>query len=339
MAGYLDDVHFHGAAHYDRWLNAIDATRRSAARLLNAEPEEIAFVKNTSEGISHFAHGLDWKTGDEVVSVEGEFPANYYPWKVLEARGVRLRLVEQKNGEIPFESIERELTPRARVLTVSFVQFLSGYRLDLNRLGALCESRGVLLFVDAIQGWGGFPVDVRAAKIAGLAACAHKWLLGPVGCAVLFVRRDLADRMEPATMGWMSVKGWEDFASGDLDWRDGAGRFESGSPNVAGIYGLAAALGLLADAGISAISERILDLTARLRRGLKDLGYRIYGPEAPEHSSGIVSFFPREGDANRLTEHLLSHRIVVSSRRGLVRVSPHFYNTEPEMDRLLKLLD
>jgi cysteine desulfurase / selenocysteine lyase len=313
--------------------------RFKAARLLDAEPTDIAFVPNTSEAISLFANALDWEAGHEVVSIEREFPANYYPWKALEKKGVRLRLVPQNAGVVCLDLIAEALTPRTRVVAVSFVQFLSGYRLDLNELGRLCADRGVLLFVDAIQGLGAFPIGVRTAKIAGLAAGGHKWLLGPGGCGLLYVRRDLAEQMQPSIAGWWSVEDWQDFVSREPVWRKGAGRFESGTPNLAGIYGLGAALELLADIGIDVISERILALTDRLRHGLARLPYQIYGPTAPEACSGIVSFLPQRRDAaGALVERFEAHGIAVSLRSGMIRVSPHFYNSEAEIDRILELL-
>ena len=177
MVGLLDDVQQFGAEHWQGWVETYGGVRRSLAQLINAEPDEIAFAKNTSEGISFFANGLDWQPGDEVISIEGEFPANFYPWKALQKRGVVLRLVPAEEGRVSQESILRALTPRTRVLTVSFVQYLSGFRLDLEKLGKACAAHDCLLFVDAIQGLGAFPVDVRRANIAGLAADSHKWML------------------------------------------------------------------------------------------------------------------------------------------------------------------
>ncbi|MGH9433156.1 MAG: aminotransferase class V-fold PLP-dependent enzyme, partial [Terriglobia bacterium] len=207
MTNLIDDVCRHGCNHRERWLDAYDAARAKAASLLSAEPEEIAFVKNTSEGISLFANGLDWNAGDEVVSVAGEFPANYYPWRYLERKGVRLRLVPERDGVVNVEDLAQAISPSTRVVAVSFVQFLSGCRLDLQHLGGVCQERGVLLFVDAIQGLGAFPVDVKKSQIAGLAADGHKWLMGPEGAGLLYIRRDVIESIEPSSVGWMSVKG------------------------------------------------------------------------------------------------------------------------------------
>ena len=289
MVGLLDDVHQSGAEHWQAWMERYDAVRRSLAQLLNAEPGEIAFAKNTSEGISTFANGLDWQPGDEVVSIEGEFPANYYAWKALE------------------------------------------------RLGEACAAHGCLLFVDAIQGLGAFPVDVRRAKIAGLAADGHKWMLGPEGSALLYVNRQVMERITPSELGWTSVRHWADFSRRDLIWRNDACRYECGTLNTVGVYGLGAAVNLLLEVGIPNIAERVLDLTDRLRGGLLAQGHSVFGPRAREEASGIVSFVPRQGGAEGLLERFFAQRVQVAARGGMIRISPHFYNTEEEVDRVLEI--
>lgn len=339
MCGLIDDVHCFGVEHWERWLEACETVRFAAARLLNAKLGEMAFTKNTSEAISFFANGLDWNPGDEVVSVEGEFPANYYPWKAQERKGVRLVLVTQAQGRVELESIVNALTPRTRVVAISFVQFLSGHRTDLQQLGEVCAERDILLFVDAIQGLGAFPIDVKQAKVSALAADGHKWLLGPEGSGLFFLRQELLDRIRPSTVGWMSVRDWKDFSTRDLVWCEDARRFEYGTPNTAGIYGLGAALDLLGEVGIDTVSERILALTERLRRALLMQGHQVYGPTRRDECSGIVSFTPRAHSAEEVTRFLHSQRVMVAVRGGKVRVSPHFYNTEREIDRLLELLD
>jgi selenocysteine lyase/cysteine desulfurase len=338
ILGFVEDVWRHGCDHRERWLEAYDAARARAASLLGAAPEEIAFLKNTSEGISLFANGLDWNEGDEVVSIKGEFPANYFPWKYLERRGVRLRLVPQRDGIVTVEDIAEAIGPRTRVVAVSFVQFLSGSRLDLDHLGSVCQKCGVLLFVDAIQGLGAFPVDVRSAKIAGLAADGHKWLMGPEGAGLLYIRSDLVGRIQPSSVGWTSVKDPDDFSSQRFEWANGSLRFECGTANTAGIYGLGAALDLLLEVGVESIAQRLLSLTTRLRQGLQNKGHRVFGPNQPEQSSGIVSFDPANADAEEVVKKLQRRGVSVSARCGKVRISPHFYNTEEEIDQALALL-
>ena len=337
MVGLLDEAQQFGAEHWQNWMETYGGVRRSLAQLINAEPSEIAFAKNTSEGISTFANGLDWRPGDEVVSIEGEFPANFYAWKALEKRGVALRLVPEEQGRVTQESILSALTSRTRVVTVSFVQYISGFRLDLERLGQACATHGCLLFVDAIQGLGAFPVDARKANIAGLAADSHKWMLGPEGSALLFVNRQVMEKITPSEIGWTTVRHWSDFSRRDLSWRDDARRYECGTVNTVGVYGLGAAVNLLVEVGVANIAERVLDLTDRLRGGLLAQGHSVFGPHAREEAAGIVSFVPRQGGAEHLLEWFLTHRVQVAARCGMLRISPHFYNTEEEIDRVLEL--
>ena len=337
MAGLLDELQQRGAEKWEQWVRTYDAARRSLAQLLNAEPDEIAFTKNTSEGVCTFANGLDWRSGDEIVSIEGEFPSNYFAWKALEKRGVVLRLVQPKQGAVSHESIVSALSSRTRVVAVSFVQYLSGFRLDLEKLGRACAAHGCLLFVDAIQGVGAFPLDVKAAQIAGLAADGHKWLLSVEGAGVLYVNRRVMERITPSEIGWWAVRRWADYTNRELSWRDDARRYEPGSLNTLGIYGLGAAVDLLLEVGIPNIAERILTLTDRLRRGLMEEGHSVFGPQTREGASGIVSFVPRQGTAQGLVATFLAHRIQVAARGAMVRVSPHFYNTEAEIDRVLEL--
>jgi selenocysteine lyase/cysteine desulfurase len=250
---------------------------------------------------------------------------------------VVLRLVPEEQGRVTQESILSELTSRTRVVTVSFVQYLSGFRLDLEKLGQACAAHGCLLFVDAIQGLGAFPVDVRSANIAGLAADSHKWMLGPEGSALLFVNRQVMEKITPSEVGWTTVRHWSDFSSRDLSWRDDARRYECGTLNTVGVYGLGAAVNLLFEIGVANIAERVLDLTDRLRGGLLARGHSVFGPRTREEASGIVSFAPRQGGAERLLEWFLTHRVQVAARCGMLRISPHFYNTEEEIDRVLEL--
>lgn len=337
MVGLLDEVHQRGAENWQQWVRAYDATRRSLAQLLNADQGEIALTKNTSEGVSTFANGLEWRPGDEIVSIEGEFPSNYYAWKALEKRGVVLRLVRPEQGRVSLDSIANAMKACTRVVAVSFVDYLSGFRLDLEKLGQACAAQGCLLFVDAIQGLGAFPVDVKAAQIAGLAADGHKWLLGPEGAGVLYVNRQVMDRITPTEVGWWGVRYWADFTKRELSWRDDARRYECGTLNTVGIYGLGAAVDFLLEVGIPNVAERVLDLTDRLRRGLLERGHSVSGPQSREGASGIVSFVPRQGTAQGLLESFLAHRVQVAARCGMVRVSPHFYNTEAEIDQVLEL--
>jgi len=232
MHELADDALLYGSFHYDEWLDAYEGVRKAAAQLLGSEREEIAIVKNTSEGISTVATGLDWQAGDKVVAFQEEFPANYFPWKRLEKRGVR---VEWLSVADPLERID-EAARGARLLAISFVQYLSGHRADLQAIGEICHRRGTIFFVDAIQGLGAFPLDVNACHIDALAADGHKWLLGPEGCGILYIRRELQDRVDPVEFGWTNVAHYADYASRDMSLRPDAGRYECGTLNLSLIH-------------------------------------------------------------------------------------------------------
>ena len=248
MKELADDALGYGSWHYDRWLAAYDGLRTATARLINAKPSEIALTKNTSEGVATVALGIDWRPGDRVVAFREEFPANYYPWKRLESQGVE---VDWLSVTDPLDKID-ETARGARLLAISFVQFLSGFRADLDAIGTICEDHDCLFFVDAIQGMGAFPLDVRASKIHALAADGHKWMLGPEGCAVLYIQQDLQDAIEPVEFGWTNVAGHADYASRDMTLRADAGRYECGTLNTIGCYGLRAAIEYLLETGVEA---------------------------------------------------------------------------------------
>jgi selenocysteine lyase/cysteine desulfurase len=331
MRHLVDDVCRFGSDHYDEWLQTYEAVRVSAARMLNATRDEIAIVKNTSEGVSMVANGIAWRPGDRVVAFREEFPSNFFPWKRLEGRGVA---VDWLSIEDPLEMIDKAATG-ARLLAISHVNYLSGFRVDLKAIGEICRRRGCLYFVDAIQGLGAFPIDVRECAIHALAADGHKWLLGPEGCGILYVQGDLQDDIEPLEFGWTNVAGFADYASRDMTLRRDAGRYECGTLNTIGCYGLRAALDLLLEARIECVTERVRALSDRLARGVEEKGYEILGRRTPETASGIVSFRKAGIDSRYLVRRLKDKSIIAAPRQGWVRASPHFYLLPDDMDRIV----
>ena len=334
MAGWARDACDFGSFHYDRWLEAYEGLRIATGRLIHASPREIAIVKNTSEGIATIALGLDWRSGDKVVAFHEEFPANYYPWKRLEERGV---MVEWLSITDQLDKIDRACRG-ARLLAISFVNYLNGYRVDLDSIGEICHRRGCLFFVDAIQGLGAFPLDVERARIHALAADGHKWLLGPEGCGVLYVRRDFQDQVEPVEFGWTNVAAYADYASRDMTLRGDAGRYECGTLNTIGIFGLRAAIEFLNDAGIDRIAPEVLARADQIANGVEARGYEVMGPRTPATSSGIVSFRREGTDARVLVKHFRENGVIAAPRQGWVRTSPHFYIAPEEIERMLALL-
>ena len=334
MKDLADDALNYGSLHYDKWLDAYEGFRVATAKLIGAHRDEIALVKNTSEGIATVAMGLSWRAGDAVVIFQEEFPANLYPWQKLADKGVEVRTLSL------YDSLDRidEACRGARLLAVSFVNYLSGYRANLKALSEICRRRGCFFFVDAIQGLGVIPLDVEELRIDALSADGHKWLLGPEGCGLLYVRRERQDEVEPVEFGWTNVAGYTDYASRDLALRQDAGRYEPGTLNTIGCFGLQAAIELLLEIGIADVEQSVLALTDRLAAGAKTRGYEILGGRTPGTTSGIISI-RREGlDSRYLIKKMKDAGMLAAPRQGWARIAPHFYIEPEEIDRVLDLL-
>jgi len=331
MKNLVEDACRWGSYHYAQWLDAYEGLRKAAARLIGAVPEEIAIVKNTSEGIAAAAMGLDWRRGDKIVVFREEFPANYLPWKRLEGRGVR---IEELSVLDPPERLE-EACRGARLLALSFVQYLSGYRADIQAVGEICRRHGCLFLLDAIQGLGAFPVDVGRAHVDILAADGHKWLLGPEGCGILYVRRQAQDLIDPVEFGWTNAANAEDFGNRDLTPRPDAARYECGTLNTVGCFGLRAAIELLLEIGILPIASAVQALGDQIAEGVARKGYQVLGTRTPLTGAGIVSFRKDGLDARAVVNRLKMKGIVMAARQGWIRASPHFYISPEKIERLL----
>jgi selenocysteine lyase/cysteine desulfurase len=334
MKRLADDACQYGSWHYDEWLETYAGLRLSAGRLIGATPAEIAIVKNTSEGIATVAIGIDWRAGDRMVAFREEFAANYLPWKRLEARGVR---VEWLSVGDPLDRID-EAARGARLLAVSFVQYLSGYRADLAVIGEICRRRGCFFFVDAIQGLGAFPLDVNAAQIDALAADGHKWLLGPEGCGILYVRRERQDEIEPVEFGWTNVAAYADYASREMTLRADAGRYEPGTLNTIGCYGLRASIEFLLEVGIERIAPHVQALGDRIAEGARAKGYEVLGARTAASGAGIVSIRKPDLDSRAVVRALKERNIAAAPRQGWVRTSPHFYISPEDIERVIEVL-
>lgn len=310
--------------------------RGLAARLLGArESHEVAFVENTSTALSLVAEGLDWQPGDNVVGAALEFPSNVYPWMGLASRGVEYRQVEERDGRIDPDEILARIDSRTRMLALSWVQYASGFRSDLARLGRACRERGVLFVVDVIQGLGALPLDVEADFVDVAAASAHKWLLGPEGIALLYVSDRVVERLRPVRSGWRSMRDPFQWTAYDLTWNEGARRFESGTLNAYGIVALGGSLEVLLRVGAEEIEPRVLALADLAARGLKDLGFSVVSSRRRGETSGIVTAVPPGRNAQDLIKPLDQRGIVVAARAGRLRIAPHFYNTADEIERCL----
>ena len=334
MKQLADDACLFGSLHYDQWLDAYEGLRVASARMIGADRSEIAIVKNTSEGVATIALGIDWRPGDTVVAFEEEFPANFFPWKRLESKGVRVKWLRFAD---PLDRIE-EAARGARLLAISFVQYLGGYRADLPAIGEICRRNGVFFFVDAIQGLGAFPLNVRAAGIHALAADGHKWLLGPEGCGILYIQKELQDSIEPVEFGWTNIAGYNDYACRDMALRPDAGRYECGTLNTIGCYGLRAAIEYLLEIGVENIAPAVQALADQLAEGAERKGYELLGQRTPSTAAGIVSFQKEGVDSRLIVRQLKDKGIIAAPRQGWVRTSPHFYESPEEMERVIAAL-
>lgn len=334
MQGQAQDALEFGSEHYPHWMATCEGVRAGAARMINATPAEIAIVKNTSEGIATVAIGIDWKPGDVVVAFGEEFPANFYPWKRLETRGVAIRWLSV------FDDLDRvdEAAKGARLLAVSYVQYLSGYRVDLDAIGEICHRRGCFFFVDAIQGLGAFPIDVQSSHIDALAADGHKWLLGPEGCGVLFVRHEMQDQIEPVEFGWTNVAKYADYSSRDMSLRHDAGRYECGTLNTIGCFGLRSAFELLLEVGLASVSAAVQQLGDQIWEGARELGFETLGRRSPATGAGIVCIRKPGVESQFIVRKLKETGFIAAPRQGWVRIAPHFYIAPWEIEALLREL-
>ncbi len=333
------------AAHFEDFaalLQSIQEARTSAANLIGSTPEEIALIGPTSLGLSLFANGIEWQPGDEVICYLDDYPANVYPWLNLRSRGVTIRFLQPaETGELTPELIASALTPKTKLVALASCNFVSGYRIDLSAIGYLLRQRGVLFSVDAIQTLGAFPTTVEYVDF--LSADAHKWMLGPLAMGIVYVRKECFEICRPTLLGSWNVKAPGFVAQDEIEFHPTAQRYEPGAMNLMGIFGMKASIDLLQEIGIARVAERILTITARLAGGLQELGFSSLGPTTGPNASGIVTVSRPDTDMEALFERLTSANIVCSSRqdrqaRHYIRFSPHFYNTEAEVDEVLKVV-
>jgi selenocysteine lyase/cysteine desulfurase len=336
---WAEDLATNGDVHWPRWRERLEGTRRLAAQLIWAEPEEIALIRNTTEGVNLVAEGFPWQAGDNVVLPAGEFPTNLYPWLNLSARGVEVRRVPVANERLDLDRLAESCDGRTRIVSASWVGYATGWRNDVAAIAEIAHRRGALFFLDAIQGMGVFPLEVRAAGVDFLAADGHKWMLGPEGAGVFFVRRELLERLRPLGVGWNSVRHAGNYTQTDLTLKENAGRYEGGSYNMAGLAALGASLKLLLDCGIPAIAERVLEITDELCERLQAAGAEIASCREDSRRSGIVAFTLGGVSPMKVKQHCLEREIALTVRAGRVRLSPHAYADERDLERLIDAIE
>lgn len=340
---YLDDVLNFGDRNYKKWFDKSELVRKDMATFIGADQDEIAFIKNTSHGLSIVANGLEFKQGENVVIPDIEFPANVYPWMSLERKGVDVKYARSVRGEVPLESIESAIDINTKVVSVSSVEYSSGYRTDLKAISDLCKAKGeqyghkIYFCVDAIQTLGMFKMDVKELGIDFLSADGHKWFLTPEGIGIFYCSNSLLNDLYPVTIGWKSVENPLDFSNIEFDFHPSARKFEEGSFNMMGIMALEASLSLFNSIGMENVQQRILTLTRLALDALQEANYDITSPIADCHRSGIITFKVK-GSLEETFKYFIDNNIQLSMRGGNIRISPHFYNTADEVQTFKSLL-
>jgi len=336
----LKDVHENGSLNFRNWLAVKEDARKLLAKLLGARAEQVAFVRNTSDALSTVANGLTWRAGDNIVTFNHEFPSNVYPWlRIRDAFSVEVRMCEEHDGRIDLSELESLIDDRTRIVAISHVQYASGFRTDLERVGQVARSHDALFVVDAIQALGVVPTDVEAEFIDVAAGASHKWLLAPEGVGYLYLSDRARERIQPTLVGWISVPDPEDYFNFEQDWNRGTLAWETGTGPAALLHGFKASLELIRSHDVQKIANYLEELTDYICERLGGKNYDVVSSRAPGEKSQIVCIRHRGGLSSMALYHQLLQRNVVTAPRGdRLRIAPHFYNTATEVDQFVAAL-
>jgi cysteine desulfurase/selenocysteine lyase len=312
----------------------VDETKELLSVLINANPDRLAFVDNTSNGLNIIAQSIEWKKGDRILLNDIEFPANVYPFLNLKRLGVEVDFVKSENGIVTADDIINSVKNGTKMISVSFVQFLSGYKIDLEKVGNYCRSNNIVFCVDGIQGIGAANIDVQKSKIDFLSSGTQKWLMGLQGLAFIYITEELQRKIHPANLGWLSVNNAWNLLDYKLDLKASANVFQGGTLNSFGIYALNSSLRLFQEFGFNNVAENVSSNSIYFIDSLIKQGYQpILGNCDKQNIAGIVTYMPENPD--QVFESLSKKNIICSLREGQIRFSPHFYNTKEEIDTVV----
>ena len=336
----LADVSENGSVNFRQWIAVKENARRLVAGMLGARPEQVAFLRNTSDGLSTVANGLEWRPGDNLVTFRNEFPSNVYPWlRIRDALGVEVRLCEERQGRVDIDELISLIDEHTRLVAISQIQYASGFRADLERIGRAARAHEALLVVDVIQALGVVPINVEAELVDVAAAACHKWLLTPEGVGLLYLSDRARERIQPTLVGWTSVPNPEDYGNFEQGWNEGTLAWETGTVPVSLIHGLEASLDLLTEVGIHRIQSHLELITDHLCEQLKGADYQVVSSRRAGEKSQIVCIRHTGGlTSMELYSHLKKRNIITAPRGDRLRISPHLYNTLEEMDELVNAL-
>ena len=336
----LADVSRNGSVNFRNWIATKERTRTLLATMLGARPDQVAFMRNTSDGLSTVANGLPWQRGDNLVTFKNEFPSNIYPWlRLREAFGVEVRMAKERDGRIDLNELTGLIDAKTRLVAISQVQYASGFRADLERVGLAARAVDALLVVDVIQALGVVPIDVQSELVDVAAGACHKWLLTPEGVGFLYLSDRARERIQPTLVGWISVPDPDDYGNFSQGWNRGTLAWETGTGPAALIHGLEQSLKLLAETGSEQIRSHLETLTDYLCERLANSAYRIVSSRQPSEKSQIVCIQSTAGlSAMNLYSHLKDRGIITAPRGDRLRISPHLYNTVEEIEALVNAL-
>ncbi len=344
---YMDEYMEHflnfGLKDYAKWVDMMDLTREKLAKFINAKVYEIAFVKNTSAGLSIIANGIDFKQGENIIIPDIEFPSNVYPWLNLQRKGVETKFLKaDKNGFLDYKNLEELIDKNTRLISISWIEFVNGFKNDLKAISQIIKNKSnefdkkIYFCVDGIQGLGALKFDINDYDIDFIVADGHKWLLTIEGAGFMYCSEKVLDNVHPVSVGWKTVKDALNFTKINFDIRQGADKFEEGSMNVAGITSIAASMDLFAQYGMDFVEERVLGLSAYAINLFEEKGFNVVSCKEDKHRSGIVSFTTPDVEEDFLK--LVSNNVQLSKRGANLRISPHFYNTKEEISKLAEIL-
>ena len=336
----LKDVSENGSVNFRSWIATKERTRQLLAEMLGARSEQVAFMRNTSDGLSTVANGLRWRPGDNLVTFRNEFPSNVYPWlRLREAFGVEVRMAEERDGRVDLNELLGLIDNKTKLVAISQVQYASGFRADLERIGHAARNHDALLVVDVIQGLGVMPINVQAELVDVAAGAGHKWLLTPEGVGFLYLSDRARECIQPTLVGWVSVPDPDDYGNFSQGWNRGTLAWETGTGPAALIHGLEQSLKLLTQTGVERIQVHLETLTDYLCERLANKPYRIVSSRSSGEKSQIVCIQHTDGlNPMKLYAHLKDRGIITAPRGDRLRISPHLYNTAEEIEALVNAL-
>lgn len=336
----LADVAMHGSLHFNDWVDTKNRSRDLVAQMLKVRSDQVAFLRNTSDGFASIASGINWQKDDNIVSFANEFPSNFYPWRrIRDEFGVELRLAAEQNGRVDTDELVGLIDSNTKIVALSAVQYASGFRADLERIGKAARNADALFCVDIIQGLGALPYDLPAQYVDTACGASHKWLCAPEGCGILYLSDRARERVTPTLVGWISVDDPWNFANREQQFKPTALAWESGTGSAALFYGLEQSLKLLTETGAERIESHLANLTDSLCDSLTGREYEIISSRLPGEKSQIVCIKHRGGlTSNQLAATLEQQNVIVSPRGDRLRIAPHFYNNSEDIERLIEAL-